>query len=114
EKNDYRSELSIRNNLGSFYLRVGKFNDAMKQYKAGLKLAKKKGHAVGQGFAYGNICNNYHYLQEIDLANKYIDSAITIFEKENETDFLGMSYLVKANLALEKKQYYKAQQAIDR
>lgn len=114
ETKDYRSELSIRNNLGSFYLTKGDFGSGLKQYKSCLQLAKKKGHAIGQGFSYGNICNTYHYLGKIDFAEIYIDSAIYQFELEKDMDYLGMSYLVKANLAIEKKKYDKALKAVNK
>ncbi len=109
----FRMIFSIENNLGSLNLNQQKIESAIKYFKQALFDAKKFGFERGKAIAYGNLCNSYHFKTDYPIALIYIDSAIRIFKKENDWDYIAKSHMVRANLHFEQNEFDLALNDVD-
>lgn len=108
-----RLALNLHNNLGLVNTELKDFNESIKHYKETLQNAKKLGFPIARAVAYINLGSSYHETHDEINAMKYTDSAIHMFTRYEESDFLGRSYLLKAMIYKDQGEILKAKAAVD-
>lgn len=111
---ELRLEFNLINNLGLVNRELQDFEASVEYYKKTVRLSKAIGFPVGRAIAYVNLASSYHELKEYKLALSAIDSALTQFTKLRENDYVGKTYLLKAQVHLSQNQLDLAQKCINR
>lgn len=108
-----RLAINLHSNLGLVNGDLKNYAEAIKHYTETLKNAKKLGFPTAMAVAYINLGSSYYENKQIDPAMKYTDSAIVLFTRFGEYDFLGKSYVLKAMVNRELGNMRAARTAID-
>jgi signal transduction histidine kinase/Tfp pilus assembly protein PilF len=108
-----RLAISLHSNLGFVNDDLKNFKESIKHYKETLKSARKLGFPTARGIAKINLGNSYLQDKQLDLALKNCDSALIIFKKYNEKEFIGQSLLLRAAINIEKGNLSAARADVD-
>ena len=106
EVGDRAGEGGPYGNLGSAYLSLGKFQEAIEYYNKHLSIAKEVGDRAGEGRAYGKLGNAYLSLGKFQEAIEYHDKHLSIAKEVGDRAGEGGTYgnLGNAYLSLRKFQ----------
>jgi signal transduction histidine kinase len=108
-----RLAISLHSNLGFVNDNLKNFKESIKHYKETLINAKKLGFPTATAIAKINLGNSYFRDKQFDLALKNCDSALIIFKKYNEKEFIGQSYLLRAEINIEMGNLSSAREDVD-
>jgi signal transduction histidine kinase len=108
-----RLAISLHSNLGFVNDDLKNFKESIKHYKETLKSAVKLGFPTAKAIAKINLGNSYFRDKQIDLAMENCDSALIIFKKYNEKEFIGQSLLLRAAINIEKGNLSAARADVD-
>jgi signal transduction histidine kinase/Flp pilus assembly protein TadD len=96
-----RLAISLHSNLGLVNDELKNFTESIKHYKETLRNARKLGFPTATAVAMINLANSYFENKQYDQAMKNCDSALSIFKKYNEMEFIGQSFLLRASINTE-------------
>lgn len=108
-----RLAINLHSNLGLVNGELKNYTEAIKHYTETLKNAKKLGFPTATAVAYINLGSSYFENKNLDIAMKFTDSAIVLFSRFDEYDFLGKSYVLKAMVNREMGNLALARVAVD-
>ncbi len=108
-----RLAINLHSNLGLVNGELKNYTESIKHYTETLKNAKKLGFPTATAVAYINLGSSYFENKEVKTAMKFADSAIVLFARYDEYDFLGKSYILKAMINREMGNLSAARVAVD-
>ena len=92
--NEYEGIAQSYNNIGALYTKLGVLDSAMYYTQASLKANRAAGVVYTYGYCYANIANLYYDAGNIEMAEIYADSALTL---ARETDY-PIEYLAPSSI----------------
>lgn len=108
-----RLAINLHSNLGLVNGELKNFSESIKHYTETLRNARKLGFPTATAVAYINLGSSYYENKELAPAMKFTDSAIVLFSRFEEYDFLGKAYTLKAMINKELGNMQAARTAID-
>lgn len=90
-----RLAINLHSNLGLVNQTLRNFPESIKHYTETLQNAKRLGFPTATAVSYINLASSLHENNESAKALKFADSAIMLFTRFEEYEFLGKSYLLR-------------------
>lgn len=113
DEQEFRLMGNLHNNLGLVYRELKDYKSSIRHYKGTIEITKKLGFPFGIGAAYINLGNSYMLDDQDALALQYADSAITVFSRFEDLEYLGVAYLLKGTIRTKQNDLVTARQCLD-
>ncbi len=115
KNNDWYGVLFTNNNIGDILLNKGEDPEkALDYYFQSLRAGQKAGVEKEQiSVPYVSIGEAYLFMKKYDLALNYQDSSLQIAIELNSLDLIARNYLLQAKIYTGKKEYKKANEALN-
>ena len=91
--NKYKNEVQkgfALNGIGSVYIRLSKYDEALKHFNQGLAVRMKLNDSIGIAKALTNIGNCYGYKGDMKLSGEYMEKAMNIAKKIKNEEMWAM------------------------
>jgi len=108
-----RLAISLHSNLGLVNDNLKNFKESIEHYGETLNNARKLGFPTATAIAKINIGNCYFQNKQFDLAKENCDSALFIFKKHQEKEYIGQTYLLRAEINIEMGNLSSARADVD-
>lgn len=108
-----RLAINLHSNLGLVNQTLRNFPESIKHYTETLQNARRLGFPTATAVAYINLASSLHENNESAKALTYTDSAIMLFSRFQEYEFLGKSYLLRGMIEIKLGNLTAAYTAVD-